>query len=289
MENSEQVFDAKVEDAVPLVVDEETAKLIAEAEERLAALKAKAAASATWDPVGGRPVNPDLLASAAPASVVASPEPAPPPLPVVPAPAPVAATPIGTPVDCDPVAAKPGEIVQVITQLAPNSVLRGLKISDGFKVSAVMVGRQVFPAPGGGGSWEQCIGKVVPAQSFLILLVQNTTPNHLVARATWYVTGDGATVQQVQAPQAPPQAPVPPPVTAPLFHDGASQGFGLNTPAATQPIPVSRAVTPGTNEVCILIQRGECDRLLASLTGGTAISDHEKPSIVRQISSALKR
>jgi len=269
----------KNEDAAPPVVDEDTDKLIAETEARLAALKAKVSPkpSETWDPVGGRPVNPDLLAAAAPAAAPVAPE----PVKVV--------VPPGKPMECDPVAAKPNEIVQVITQLPPNSVLRGLKISDGLRVAAVMVGRQVFPAPGSSGSWEEAIGKVVPNQSFLILLVQNMTQEHLVARATWYVTGDGATAQASQATQAPRPAPAAPPVSAaaPLFHDGASQGYGLNMPMPN--IPTSRAVTPGTNEVCILIQRGECERLLASLSGGQAISEHEKPSIVRQVASALQR
>jgi len=255
----------KNEDAAPPVVDEDTDKLIAETEARLAALKAR------------------VVLLAAPAHV------APEPVKVV-APEPVKIVlPPGKPIECDPVAAKPNEIVQVITQLPPNSVLRGLKVSDGLKVSAVMVGRSVFPAPGSSGSWEECIGKVVPNQSFLILLVQNMTQEHLVARATWYVTGDGASVHPSQATQAPRPAPAAPPVSAaaPLFHDGASQGYGLNMPMPN--IPASRAVTPGTNEVCILIQRGECERLLASLSGGTAISEHEKPSIVRQVASALQR
>jgi hypothetical protein len=264
----------KNEDAAPPVVDEDTDKLIAETEARLAALKAR------------------VVLLAAPAHV------APEPVKVV-APEPVKIVlPPGKPIECDPVAAKPNEIVQVITQLPPNSVLRGLKVSDGLKVSAVMVGRSVFPAPGSSGSWEECIGKVVPNQSFLILLVQNMTQEHLVARATWYVTGDGASVHPSQATQAPRPAPAAPPenlagrtahvaAAAPLFHDGASQGYGLNMPMPN--IPASRAVTPGTNEVCILIQRGECERLLASLSGGQAISEHEKPSIVRQVASALQR
>lgn len=273
----------KNEDAAPPVVDEDTHRLIAETEAMLAALKAKMVSkpSETWDPVGGRPVNPDLLASAAPSVAPVVPD-----APVAPEPVKVVA-PAGKPMECDPVAAKPGEIVQVITQLPPGSVLRGLKVTDGLRVSAVMVGRQVFPVAGSAGSWEECLGKVVPPQSFLILLVENTTKDHLIARATWFVTSDGGTVQaQAPAYQAPAPQAAP---AAPLYHDGASQGFGLNTPAATQAIPVSRSVTPGTNEVCILIQRGECERLLASLSGGQFISDHEKPSIVRQIASALKR
>jgi hypothetical protein len=256
----------KNEDAAPPVVDEDTDKLIAETEARLAALKARA----TNKPDAASILT-EIIEAVAPGPPVKAP-----PAPVVPA---------GKPMECDPVAAKPGEIVQVITQLPPGSVLRGLKVTDGLRVSTVMVGRQVFPAAGTSGSWEECIGKVVPPQSFLILLVENTTKDHLIARATWYVTSDGGTAQ---APQAAYQAPAAPPA-APLFHDGASQGFGLNTPAATQAIPASRAVTPGTNEVCILIQRGECERLLASLSGGQFISDAEKPSIVRQIASALKR
>jgi hypothetical protein len=48
-------------------------------------------------------------------------------------------------------------------------------------------------------------------------------------------------------------------------------------------------VVPGTNEVCILIQRSECERLLASVLGGPTITDHERPSIARQLDAALKR
>jgi hypothetical protein len=275
-------------------------KLIAEAEAHLASLVPAGFVSIVTG-VKAVPEAPAAVTVAAEAIVEIPPasEPAKVEPPVV------QAVPVGKPFECDPVAAKPGEIVQVITQLPPGSVLRGLKVNDGMRVSTVMVGRQVFPVAGSVGSWEECLGKVVPPQSFLILLVQNMTDGHLIARARWYVTSDGSTAAQAPAmtpiqaavvavaqdilkplaPAAPAFSPTPPP-----FHDGASQGFGLNMAASTQPVATaSKTVTPGTNEVCILIQRGECERLLASLSGGQFISDAEKPSIVRQITSALKR
>lgn len=247
---------------------EENDRLIAETEAYLASLKAKAA-----------PVPPPTS------------EPVPPPATVV------EALPPGRAVDCDPVAAKPGEIVQLIMSgLSAGTVLRGLVLAAGLRVTTVIVGRQTFPAPG--GRWEDCYGSVVPAQSFLILLVENTTKEHKIAKATWYVTGDGA----VAAPQA--AAPSNAAYVAPVVHaaptaavavadgHGGSHGLGqgLNlSPSHFVSAGGPQTVTPGTNEVAILIQRSECERLLQSVTGGQAITDHERSSIVRQIEAALKR
>lgn len=251
--------------------EEDLAGLVAEAEAKLASLRTRAEAA--------RPEAPTPAPIAAVAEVV----------------------PVGRAVDCDPVAAKPGEIVQLVMPYLPaGTVLRGLVLAPGLRVATVIVGRQMFPVPNTpNGRWEDCYGTVVPTQSFLILLVENVTREHQIARATWYVTGDGvatlpASVQPANtyaAPAGSPAAPVVPAAVAAHDGHGGSHGHGqgLNLAPPVQGSPVPQAVVPGTNEVCILIQRSECERLLASVLGGPTITDHERPSIARQLDAALKR
>jgi hypothetical protein len=177
-----------------------------------------------------------------------------------------------------------------------------------------------FPGPDG-DRWEACYGKAVPDQAFVILLVQNMNADTAVARATWYVTTGtpGAVIQRTPGPVMPsaaaaalPSQAVASPAaaganpfqTAP--YAGQSQASpapgSLTSPAvpaygaaAQQSSQSSLAglpsvVVPGTNEVVVLLQKSECQRLVEALTpGGAPIDHHHQPSIMRQLLAALAR
>jgi hypothetical protein len=191
------------------------------------------------------------------------------------------ALPEGKPFECDPSPAMPGEIVQIIAQFPANTVLKGLVVGEGLVVRTVLVGRFRYPASEA-DSWESCLGKAVPDQAFVILLVENVTHETMIARATWYVSDGGS--QTASAPH--PMASPPPPMQPSLF-------AGKHAPAVAQkaaaPASGPKTVTPGTNEVAILLQRAECERLLWALTGGDPVEHQYQPSIIRQLHAALAR
>lgn len=199
-------------------------------------------------------------------------------------------TPEGRPVDCVPAAAKPEEIVQLILQVTEGFTLKGLVLADGFEVVTVLVGRQAFPAP----NWQACYGQAAPSNSFLLVLAKNISGEHKVARGTWYVGGAGGELPKAPTVPAPsvPATPTPPVEVAQEKEQAPSFSSGQpdSSMVRTEPLQkVAVVISPGTNEVCVLLQRSECQRLLDAMRGGYPIADSEKPSIVRQLESALSR
>jgi hypothetical protein len=191
-------------------------------------------------------------------------------------------------VDCIPAAAKPGEIVQLIVQVTESFVLKNLSLTEGFEVVTVLVGRQAFPAP----DWKSCYGQAAPAASFLMVLAKNATSEHKVARGTWLVGGAGGELPQPKPSVAAPQAVETSLPSAQKKEDPPSFSAGQQDSSMVRPEPLQKvplAVTPGTNEVCVLLQRSECQRLLEVLRGGYPISEGEKPSILRQLEAAMTR
>lgn len=221
-----------------------------------------------------------------------------------PVPAPAPAVPAGRPIDVDPAAAGPGEIVQLDHLFPSGTVLRGLVVGEGLVVRTVLVGRFRFPATEA-DRWESCYGMTVPDQAFTIVLAENVTHETIIARATWFVEGGGA---QASHPMASPSVGVPvlpaspapgasaQPASPPASPTAAPQGAWpptvsqVHVPPPPPAAPVSpRAVTPGTNEVAVLLQRSECERLLSAITGGAAVEHQHIPSIIRQLHAALVR
>jgi hypothetical protein len=214
---------------------------------------------------------------------MAAPQPSPVPEPVKAAPAP-AIVPKGKPFECDPTAASPGEIVQLIAQFPAGTTLQGLVLGEGLVARTVIVGRFRYPAAEG-DTWESCFGKPVPDQAFVILLAENTTIETVIARATWYL-GEGGAITSAPHPMASPAA-APPSMQPSLF---AGKHASVTTAAPVPRAPAGpKAVTPGTNEVAILLQRAECERLLWALTGGDPVEHQYQPSIIRQLHAALAR
>ncbi len=236
-------------------------------------------------------VNPESSPKVAEVEVQAAPTPS----PLAPSPAPMFK---GSPIDVDPTAAAPGETVQLIHQFPPGTTLQGLVLGKGLEVVTVMVGRQKFP--GDAPTWQGCYGRPVPDQSYTILLARNVTDETVIARATWWVTSGGKAAPapgvSATASTVPAAAPAGPTggVALPVPPNTAyAQGVvsyahtGPAAAASAEGLPV--AVIPGTNEVALLLQRSECERLVAALSGGLAISDHERAPILRQLRSALTR
>jgi len=206
----------------------------------------------------------------------------------------------GTLFPFDAVPAGPGEIVQVIAQPPEGSTILGLDLSEEFfSVVKVLFGSSQL-------SLAECRGRQIPkGLFFVIVLAKNITEVPQVARGAWYLSGVPAAAVQAQAkaaaaridPGLPSRAGDKPkpvflgeglgatqhPSNMPAIHTAAPV-FAVGVPAQT-----SRSVTPGQNEVVVLLHRSEVERVIAWLTGKDPVSEHEKPGILRQLQSALTR
>ncbi len=249
---------------------------------------------------GASVVDPALAPTQPAAATVPAPVAVPVPAPVAPVPLAVEAPlPVieGHPVDCDPVAVAPGGIEQLIQESLAGVTLKGLVLAKGLEVVTVLVGKMRFPGPDG-PTWDACYGKVVPPGAFVIVLAKNTLPETTIARATWFVASPGGApagraVQAVPVASLALAAPVAPVQNGPAnAYPQASAVTVMTQPTFAQapaPPPVPGAIAAGTNEVVVLLQRQECERILRSLTGGEPVPHHDHPSIVRQLTAALSR
>jgi hypothetical protein len=202
----------------------------------------------------------------------------------------------------DAVPAKGGEIVQLISMPPAGAVIVGLVLSEDFEVTRVFLGNQQLSLP-------ECTGKAIPAgPGFVIVLARNLTKEPKMAEGAWYLTGElppevaakastnghggdpGMPSARSQMGPAPHEAmtgqgPLPA-MAMPLIHT-TSPSF--SQVAAAIPAKVSTTVTPGQNEVAVLLQKGEAQRLIAWLTGKDPVTDSEKWGIIRQLTAAIMR
>jgi len=197
--------------------------------------------------------------------------------------------PAGRAVALDPVTIQPGAIEQLFYRAEGGEILRGLTVSPGASVVKVLVGREQFPTAGQ-SDWKACIGRQAPAGSYVIALVQNTTPNVIHAAGCWYVEGgsaepgglDGSSLGTHQpSPQNPAVqtqgiAAAPPPPAVQYVDSSLSA-----------PVAVVGAITPGPNEVAVLLVRAEAVALLERIRTNMPLAYHEAPSIVRRLNAAL--
>lgn len=178
--------------------------------------------------------------------------------------------PPGRAVALDPVAIQPGDIQQLFYRAEGGEILRGLTVSPGAQVVKVIVGREQFPGAGQ-TDWRGCLGKEAPVGSYVIALVQNTTANVIHAAGCWYV--EGGSSNPLPQPQVI-TSMQPSIATAPL-------------PTVVQAVTVSGPVTPGPNEVAVLMMRSEAMALLERIRTNMPMAYHEAPSIVRRLNAAL--
>lgn len=195
---------------------------------------------------------------------------------------PAAAARKGRRFEVDPAPARVGEVVQLFGQLPAGATIEDIEVSEGFEIVRVMLGIKQFPTADGAGTWRDAIGKVVPPAAFTMALVQNKTGGPAVAEGAFWLSGTDAV-------PAPIMQPIVQPGPVPVQHVPAAQIVAAHAVAPPPPPRQSRTVTPGNNEVAVLMQRSECMRLLQALSGGLAISDTERPSILRQLQASLER
>jgi hypothetical protein len=228
--------------------------------------------------------------------------------------------PAGRAFEIDPCPANPGEIVQLISILPEGATIGGLLISDEFEVTKVYLGNRQLDL-------KNCIGQLVPPPPvFIMALVKNLTDKPQMARGAWFLTGNlppeqvaaakpkaggdpglpsvnGQAPVAVQPQVAPrpvastvgplPAAPMPQIHTAPpaavLSTPIVNSGAGSVVVPGPTPTPSLGTITPGQNEVAVLLQKNEAVQVLNWLTGRNPVTESEKWSIIRQLEASIAR
>jgi len=190
-----------------------------------------------------------------------------------------------------PEVAPPGAIAQLFYKAEGGEILRGLTVSEGFRVLKVLVGRMQFPSEGQ-TDWKTVYGTVAPPGSYVITLVQNETQETKHVSGCWYVEG-GEPAPAGSGLAAPATGPVSYPVAAgtPVSYPHAP-GVQVGVPGpsvANAPVTMQdqAAVKPGVNEVVVFLLRSEAQRLYESVKQGMPLYHHEQPGILRRIGKAL--
>lgn len=194
-----------------------------------------------------------------------------------------AAKPKGRALKLDPAPIAPGEIGQLIVKLPSSADLLGVQIDEERgEVVRIIAGPYNCPtkdAEAEGRDHTDIFGKRIPGGAFVVVLVRNKTDAMGAFEGAIYVANE----------EKPPQK-------APVVH---GQGPGSGGRRATYPAPATqnrptgfspngrKPVIPGTNEVAVLMKRGNCERLLALVKGQSPIHDAERPAIIRELETAL--
>ncbi len=168
--------------------------------------------------------------------------------------------------------AMPGDTGQVYFQFTSPVTLDGVIIDEGGELVKIIAGNHNI-APGPDGSLR--LGQAIPGGVYCVAIVKNVTKETKALKGAFIVTpGTGGTA----APQ--PGAGF---VAAPAY-------AGAATPRA--PSGGSPTVTPGSNEVAILLPYTEAKKVLDVVLGNTMsihIHESEKAGITRAFHHAFQR
>lgn len=177
--------------------------------------------------------------------------------------------PIGNPYPLKFASLMPGESTQMFTKLASAGTIRGIQVTGGAQIRQVIAGK--FNLDLTKGDWPKG-GLQVPAGTFVTAVVENLTKETIASEGVVYVE-DGAQIAQPAPALTGKPGPVPPPVAS-----------------AVAPAGPQGPITPGVNEVAILMRYGDAQRLLEVARGtGSTLADGERPPLVRAIEDALAR
>ncbi len=168
----------------------------------------------------------------------------------------------------------PGDTAQVYHHFATAAVLHGMVIDEGGELQKVIAGpHNIGPQPDGTFKF----GQTIPAGAYCIAIVKNVTQETKSLKGAFLaapVAGAGPQTGSLTSPHTPSQA----------------QHSGGGVPRA--PSGASPTVTPGSNEVAILLSYMDAKRVLDVVTGAQMaihINESEKAGIVRAFHHAFQR
>ncbi len=173
--------------------------------------------------------------------------------------------------------ALPGETAQVYCHFVGGAVLNGMVLDEGGELQKVIAGRHNI-GPESDGSFK--FGQAIPGGAYCIAIVKNVSPDTKTLKGAFLVT-----------PSDPKLAagPVPGSLTSPHAPVHNPGGFGHST-SPRAPAGGSPTVTPGMNEIAVLLPYGEAKRLLDVVNGAMQpITDAERGGIARAFHDAFQR
>ncbi len=177
----------------------------------------------------------------------------------------------------EPAAVAPGQIEQLMVKLEEPSVITGVKLDapEDFEVVRIIAGRGRADGP---FTEQGCSLPISPPNAFVTVLVKNKSAEGEVqiCAGELLLEGEGRVAVAAIPPtnpmvvhRAPPQAQAAA-VRKTVTYDCDERGW-----------PVG-----GMNEVWVLMQRGEAERLVAAING-YPISSAERPALLRRFQQAL--
>ena len=167
----------------------------------------------------------------------------------------------------------PGDTAQIYHNFVGNAVLQGVVLDEGGELQKVIAGRHnIGPQPDGSFKF----GQSIPSGAYCIAIVKNVTEETKTLKGAFL-----ATVDVPKAGAVPTLA-----ANAPVQNPG---GYGHST-SPRAPSGQSATVTPGMNEIAVLLPYGEAKRLLDVVNGAMQpISDAERGGIARAFHDAFQR
>lgn len=168
--------------------------------------------------------------------------------------------------------ALPGDTGQLYYKFVGDAVLNGFVVDEGGELQKIIAGNQNITA-GPDGNWKW--GQSIPNGAYCIAIVKNVTKDTKTLQGAFL-----ATVSGVQG------GPAPGSLTSP--HASGVNAGGHASPRA--PGGGSATVTPGSNEVAVLLPYGEAKRILDIVNGAQQpLSDSERAGVVRAFMHAFQR
>lgn len=174
----------------------------------------------------------------------------------------------------------PGDTAQVYHHFASAAVLHGVVVDEGGELQMVIAGRHnIRPGPEG----QFTFGQTIPAGAYCIAIVKNVTKETKQLKGAFIASAGTGTDAGPQAGSQAGSLASPHVAVTP-------QWAGAATPRA--PAGCSPTVTPGSNEVAILLPYTEAKRVLNVVLGteqAIHVSDSEKAGITRAFHHAFQR
>lgn len=175
----------------------------------------------------------------------------------------------------EPAAVAPGAVEQMMVRLDTANTIVGVQLDEPehFEVIRIIAGRSHAVPP-----FEDVALPISPPNAFVIVLVKSKTNDGetRICSGDLLVSGE---VPASVAPPVPPPAPTTPAVVPTRAAPAASGKITFDTDERGWP-------KGGSNEVWVLMGRGEAERLVQAING-YPISAGERPALLRRFGQAL--
>lgn len=175
--------------------------------------------------------------------------------------------------------AMPGDTGQLYYRFAGAATLQGFVVDEGGELVKIIAGQHnIGPQPD--GSWK--FGQTVPVGAYCIAIVKNVTKDTKTLKGAFLAT---EAVQGVGVSASPQAGSLTSPNVAATNLGGHGQSVSPRPPHNGTP-----TVTPGSNEIAVLLNIFDAKRLLDVVNGGQQpLSDSERAGVARAFHDGFHR